>query len=184
VTLNLNLNDTMPPREAVGEQPRTKKPYVKPRLTVFGSLDECLASFGAGAQLAREVLAPSVVRADSWYRLDAAEGVGELVEDVWKLAREVSRFAGEPDYSNAIFLKNRPGTALTLYFSPAARLLAEALGAVPCNRPSPSRMTLVAGDTRAWQIHFGRVFARRATRGFQDTIPSEIADLTKASPLQ
>ena len=89
-----------------------------------------------------------------------------MVEDVWKLAREASLSAGEPDYSNAIFLKNRLGTALTLYFSPAAGLLAKALGAAACTKPSPSGMILVAGDERAWQIHFGRVCrATNAARG-------------------
>lgn len=178
------LDFTLPDESAGTASPSQKLPYSPPRLTVFSSLDDCLASLGTVAQPGREVLAPPIVGADSWYGLHAAEGVGELVEDVWKLTREVSQFSGESDYSNAIFQKTRPGEAPTLYFSPATAPLAEALGAMPCNRPSPSRMTLVAGDERAWQIHFGRVFARRATRGFQDTLPSELADLTRGSPLQ
>jgi hypothetical protein len=120
----------------------------------------------------------------SWYSLDLLDGVGELVEDSWTLAWDVARSEDEADFSNAIFQKSRPGKRLTLYFSPAAQLLAEAFGAKACARPSPTDMSLVAGDERAWQIHFGRVFARPATGRFLDTGSSGLADLSQASPLQ
>lgn len=119
-----------------------------------------------------------------WYRLDLRDGIGALVEDSWKLAWTVAQSGNETDCSSAVFQKRGPQDRLTLYFSPAAHALAEAFGAVPCERPSPADMTLVAGDERAWQIHFGRVFAKRATRGFDDTLPSGLADLTQGSPLQ
>lgn len=119
-----------------------------------------------------------------WYSLALMEGVGNLVEDTWKLAWEVALSGGEADRSNAIFQKRGPGKRQTLYFSPAAHVLAETFGAAPCDRPSPTDLTLVAGDERAWQIHFGRVFARPATGRFVDTVPSGLTDLTQASPLQ
>ena len=119
----------------------------------------------------------------SWYSLNLLEGVAELVEDAWKLAWEVARAGHEADYSNAIFRKSRPGDQLTLYFSPTARLLAETFGAQPCARPSPTGMTLIAGDERAWQIHFGRVFARSAVDPFAPTRPSSLGELSDPSPL-
>jgi hypothetical protein len=119
-----------------------------------------------------------------WYSLDLLNGVSEAVEDTWKLAWAVTQSFGEPDCGSAIFLQRGPRDRLTLYFSPEAHELAEAFGAVPCQRPSPAGMTLLAGDERAWQIHYGRVFGKRATRGFEDTIPSGLADVSQGSPLQ
>lgn len=119
-----------------------------------------------------------------WYSLALMEGAGDLIEDSWKVAWEVARLESEPDFSNAIFQKRGPRGRLTLYFSPAAHVCAEAFGAAPCDRPSPTDMTLVAGDERAWQIHFGRVFARPATGRFLGAVPSWLADLSLASPLQ
>lgn len=120
-----------------------------------------------------------------WYRLDLLYvGAGELVEDSWKLAWAVTQSGDETDCSSAIFQRCVAGDRPTLFFTPAAHDLAETFGAVPCERPSPTDMTLVAGDERAWQVHFGRVFAERATAAFEDTHPSGLADLTHGSPLQ
>ena len=62
------------------------------------------------------------VDADCWYVLYATQEFSKLATDMWRLAWEVSRSGNEPDYGNAIFLKNRVGKAPTLFFSPAARL--------------------------------------------------------------
>lgn len=175
--------DTVASHEAAEEQsPTHKRPYSTPTLTIFGSLAEYLAKRSAGGQPSREVPPLPLEHVASWYFLDLTVGVAELIEDTWKLAWEVSRSGAEPDYSNAIFQKIWPGKGLTLYFSPTARPLAQAFGASPCARPSPADMSLVAGDERAWQIHFGRVFAR-PKQPFAETRPSDLPEPTVPSPL-
>ena len=92
----------------------------------------------------------------SWYSLTLKEGVDGLIEDAWKLAWEVARSANALDYSNAIFQKNGPGKyEVTIFFTPSASLLAASFGAKRCEKPAAPGVSLVAGDDRAWQIHFG-----------------------------
>ena len=92
----------------------------------------------------------------NWFSLTLEPGVDGLIEDAWKLAWEVARSSNALDYSNAIFQKPGPGKfEVTIYFSPSARLLAASFGAKRCDKPSASGMSLVAGDERAWDIHFG-----------------------------
>jgi hypothetical protein len=180
---NADFVDTVPSRQAVGgESLPQKRPYSAPKLTIFGSLAEYLEKRSAGVQPGSESPPAPLEHVASWYSLDLTEGVAELVEDVWKMAWEVSQSVGEPDYSNAIFQKIRPGKRLTLYFSPTAGLLAEAFGASACDRPSPADISLIAGDERAWQIHFGRVFAR-PKEPFAETRPSGLPEPTVPSPL-
>jgi hypothetical protein len=180
---NPDFVETVPSRQAIGGESLTqKRPYSAPTLTIFGSLAEYLEKCSAGVQPGSESPPAPLEHVASWYSLDLTEGVAELVEDVWKMAWEVSQSVGEPDYSNAIFQKIRLGKGLTLYFSPTAYLLAETFGAEPCARPSPIDMNLVAGDERAWQVHFGRVFAR-PKEPFAETRPSGLPEPTVPSPL-
>jgi hypothetical protein len=105
----------------------------------------------------------------TWYSLTLKEGVDALIEDAWKLAWEVARSANATDYSNAIFQKDGPGKfEVTIFFTPSANLLAASFGAKRCEKPSAHGMSLVAGDERAWEIHFGggpgRAAMERPTR--------------------
>ncbi|MEO8653707.1 MAG: hypothetical protein ABI409_06245 [Ramlibacter sp.] len=163
-------------REAARVQ---KLPYSPPKLTVYGSKPEFLARRSVDVQLGHEVSLESRESAASWYSLNLVEEPRELVELAW----EVSRSGAERDYGNAIFQRLTPGKGLTLYFSPAAGLLAKAYAAKPCARPSPVDMNLLVGDKRAWQIHFGRVFAR-PKQPFAETRPSGFSEPTLPSPLQ
>jgi hypothetical protein len=99
----------------------------------------------------------------NWCSLTLKQGVDGLIEDAWKLAWEVARSANTLDYSNAIFQKVGPGKSeVTIYFTPSASLLAASFGAKRCDKPTTSGMSLVAGDNRAWEIHFGGRPARPA----------------------
>ena len=40
------------------------------------------------------------------------------------------------------------------YFSPAAKKVAEAFEAEPCNKPERTGLKLLAGDERAWSVLF------------------------------
>src|SRR4051794_38660296 len=72
----------------------------------------------------------------TWYSLSLKQDGDGLVEDAWQLAWEVARSANQLDYSNAIFRKACPGRAeVTLYFTPAAGLLAASFGAKHCEKP-------------------------------------------------
>jgi hypothetical protein len=129
----------------------------------------------------------------SWYILELKVAEGELVGDSWQLAWVVSRGTGEDDPGNAIFQKQQPGRGIALYFSPSARLLAETFGAKPSAKPSPAGMTLVAGDDRAWTIHFADLSQRPAmtsrfpqkysSRHFARTEPSRLFATTEPIPL-
>jgi hypothetical protein len=50
---------------------------------------------------------------------------------------------------------------VTLYFSPAAMELAAALGAEPCQMPSPSGLDLLVGHEAAWQRLFPQLGRER-----------------------
>ncbi len=92
----------------------------------------------------------------NWYSLPLKQGMDSLLEDAWRLAWEVARSANAVDYSNAIFQKLGPGKSeLTIYFTPSAHLLAASFGAKRCEKPLVHGMRMVAGDERAWDIHFG-----------------------------
>lgn len=92
----------------------------------------------------------------TWFSLNLKAGVDEIIEDSWQLAWQVAR-SGDTlvDYSNAIFLKAGSGeSGPTIYFTPSARELAGTFGAKACDKPLAKGMTLIAGDRRAWEIHF------------------------------
>jgi len=92
----------------------------------------------------------------NWYSLSLKQGMDGLIEDAWRLAWEVARSANALDYSNAIFQRASPGKSeVIIYFSPSASLLSASFGAKRCEKPTVQGMTLLAGDDRAWQIHFG-----------------------------
>jgi len=56
----------------------------------------------------------------------------------------------------AIFSRYDAATnAVTIYFSPTADVMATALGASPCPKPTPDPdLVLVVGDFSSWAIHF------------------------------
>jgi hypothetical protein len=90
-----------------------------------------------------------------WYRLELLEGEDEHIDEAWVTAWEVAMTEQEEvDPSNAIFRRPRQRGGWILYFTPTARLLAETFGATACEPPSPDGLSMVAGDARAWQIHF------------------------------
>ncbi len=91
----------------------------------------------------------------NWYNLILKQSSDEMTAGAWKLAWEVAGSTKALDCSNAIFQKAGPGKSeMTLYFTPSAATLAITFGANRCNKPAAQGLTLVAGDERAWSIHF------------------------------
>lgn len=41
-----------------------------------------------------------------------------------------------------------------IYFSPASASVAEAVGAIPCDKPSPDGLGLLAGSEESWSVLF------------------------------
>lgn len=103
----------------------------------------------------------------SWYQLDAHDLDDHLLEDCWRLCRDLSCSAESTTSSCAIFERRRGGTR-TIFFAPAIGLLAEKLGAQPCPKPSPDGLFLVHGDAAAWRIHFGEIAETQGSR-FEST---------------
>ena len=97
----------------------------------------------------------------SFYSLELGDGraASELsaqIEGAWIAMTQAATRAGKKtDYSSAVFRRGEPGAGkVTMYFTPAAELLAKVFGAVKCGKPSLSRIDLFLGDARAWDIHF------------------------------
>lgn len=84
---------------------------------------------------------------------------------------------GGVDPSGAVFAETAADGTKTFYFSPAARLLARALHAVPCIRPRPDRLGLVAGDKRAWVLNFSRVPGESPTTDHEETVAAPLVQL-------
>ena len=103
----------------------------------------------------------------SWYQLDAHDLDEHLLEDCWRLCRDLSCTAESTSYSCAIF-ERLQGDARTIFFSPTIGLLAEKLGARPCPKPAPDGLFLVHGEAAAWRIHFGEIDEVRWSR-FEST---------------
>jgi hypothetical protein len=90
----------------------------------------------------------------SWYTLQATDDLDEhLLEDCWRLCRDLTCSAGDAGHSCAIF-ERLSGDQRTFFFAPAVGLLASKLGAEPCRKPSPDGLFLVHGETGAWRAHF------------------------------
>ena len=89
-----------------------------------------------------------------WYRLVATAELDEhLLEDCWRLCRDVSCSAEDAGDNCAIF-ERLNGDVRSFYFTPAMGLLAEKLGAQRCAKPSPDGLLLVHGEIASWRRHF------------------------------
>jgi hypothetical protein len=117
----------------------------------------------------------------AWHSWQMKEDEG-VSEDTWRRLWDVAAASG-PDYTNAVFARSEPSGEVMLYFTPAARLLAESFDATPCAKPERANLRLVAGDRRAWQVHFGEIVALQPAHGFEDTLPAEL-EATRPAPLR
>jgi hypothetical protein len=119
----------------------------------------------------------------NWYCLELPE-VDEDIENMWRAAWTVMYAEKVLDFRKAMFVSSSNGAII--YFSPAARELADAFGANPCERPSPEDLHLVAGDDRAWQILFPGTAKPASSECGRLSMPSGFASLwepTRPTPL-
>lgn len=101
-----------------------------------------------------------------WFRLDLLPGLGEDGDHSWQVAWSVAYEGQATDPGNALFRQSRSaaGKGAVLYFTPQAAELAETFGARRCAAPPPDSLCLIAGDERAWLLHFPAIPAGRVLR--------------------
>jgi hypothetical protein len=82
---------------------------------------------------------------------------GEPLGRIDELFRTEHARAGGPR-DMAVFVRHdsegRLHCEIRVYFSPAAALVARAVGAASCDRPSPEELGLLAGVPEAWEALF------------------------------
>jgi hypothetical protein len=85
-----------------------------------------------------------------WYRLDATDELDEhLLEDCWRLCRDLSCSGEDANHGCAIF-ERISGT------------VAAKLGAQSCAKPSPDDLFLLHGEAAAWRAHFPQLVEAHA----------------------
>lgn len=89
-----------------------------------------------------------------WHGLRLKMDADGLGTRVWRLLWEASVAGEHVEEGNGVFAAPAGRDCVTLYFPPAAQLLATSVGARQCPKPQGSGLTLVAGHERAWQVHF------------------------------
>ena len=99
-----------------------------------------------------------------WHGLRLTMDRGATGPRVWKLLWEASVAGDARDEGNAIFLAQEDRACAVVYFPPAARLLATAVGARRCGKPQIDGLELLAGSADAWGVHFGARAARPLRR--------------------
>lgn len=82
---------------------------------------------------------------------------GEPLERIEELFRSEYERAGGPE-DMAIFVRHesegRLHCEVRAYFSPASAPVARGVDAVPCDRPSPEGLSLLAGAPESWRALF------------------------------
>jgi hypothetical protein len=78
------------------------------------------------------------------------EDLKSVLRSGWSIAYGDHPFG----FRSGVFSRPAPDATVTFYFSPAAQELAEAFGAVPCDKPPNQHVTMVAGDHRSWEACF------------------------------
>jgi hypothetical protein len=70
--------------------------------------------------------------------------------------------AGQPSGMAVFSRYDIRDDAVTVYFSPAAAILAAGFEASPCSKPEPgNRLALLVGDASSWDIYFPEYSAQR-----------------------
>lgn len=93
----------------------------------------------------------------AWFSLPLGDGLmaGPACADIEEKFATLFA-AADKSAQRAVFKRHDTEHSLhcevTVYFSPATRELALALGATPCARPVPRGLDLLAGDPACWSL--------------------------------
>lgn len=91
-----------------------------------------------------------------WYSKELGGGIDAL-EPTGKMKEAfLPAFAlsGAPINMSMFSKYDHHKNIVTMYFTPAAKYVAEAFGAEPCEKPLITGLALEAGDIRCWQEFF------------------------------
>lgn len=89
-----------------------------------------------------------------WCSLDLMPGHEDDVNMVLRSAWSTAYGDSALGFRSVVFRGRGARGESTLYFTPAAHELAEALGAQPCKQPERVGLEVAVGDSRAWAIWF------------------------------
>jgi hypothetical protein len=96
---------------------------------------------------------------DTWYAKALGDGIMASVPsgEIEKAFLGVFNTVGKP-LNMAVFTRleseGRLHCEVIAYFSPAAKDVAKAFDAQPCEKPSPAGLGLLAGDKLSWSVLF------------------------------
>ncbi|HKB53406.1 MAG TPA: hypothetical protein VKD22_05345 [Ramlibacter sp.] len=89
-----------------------------------------------------------------WHGLRLKVDADGLRTRMWRLLWEASVAGEDVEEGSGVFAAPDGRDCVTLYFPPAAQLLATSVGARQCPKPQGEGLMLVAGHARAWHVHF------------------------------
>ncbi|TKB24644.1 hypothetical protein FCL47_17585 [Desulfopila sp. IMCC35006] len=94
-----------------------------------------------------------------WFASNLGDAMlaGEPLEHIKELF--LAEYAtGNSSKEQAIFIRHesegRLHCEVKVYFSPAAVIVAKAVNAIPCNKPCPDGLSLLAGSEESWSVLF------------------------------
>ena len=96
---------------------------------------------------------------ENWYSKELGDAITASMPsaEIEQAFERIFVTAGKP-LNMAVFTRQesvgRLHCEVTAYFSPAAKDVARAFDAQPCERPVPNNLTLLTGDTLAWSMLF------------------------------
>ena len=96
---------------------------------------------------------------DTWYSKELGDGVMAALpaDEIKEVFLQLFHAIGKP-LDMAVFTRleseGRLHCEMTAYFSPAAKDVALAFDAEPCEKPSPAGLGLLAGDELSWSKLF------------------------------
>lgn len=102
---------------------------------------------------------------DIWNSKVVGDGVEAFQPNI-KLQEAYIAFAklnlGVPENGAVFSSYDRDANAVTWYFSPELKHLAEIFEAKPCSKPLPSEgFGLLVGEGRSWEAHFSNYLSNR-----------------------
>lgn len=101
----------------------------------------------------------------TWLSLTLEALQEEDIDTVVRAAWDLARADGFLDWTSAVYRRPAQDGNSTLFFSPAARALGQALGATACARPNRDGLHLIAGEHRASHDYFAGVERLASGRG-------------------
>lgn len=96
---------------------------------------------------------------NNWYSLSLGDGITSAIPAADLEEAFAEQFAAsDKPVAMAVFTRpeseGRLHCEVIAYFSPAARVVAEAFDAEPCEKPAPQGLGLLAGDASCWSLLF------------------------------